>query len=680
MAGKGRRTGNSGQSLGSTLAGLIFKLIFAVVIIATILTLAQCTVRKPQSPTWDTHLSVPLINRVYSMSELVRRMDQPGVGFDVDSNVVFSITRDLDTFRLSPTDLSIPSFAYNASAQLGPISITPPTIAPMVVPVASIGPLAGQSGSIPSIPFTVVNDLPPVTSLTSATVSDGRVYIVVSNNLGIDLATATITLYDVGNSSLIGTQSFFLGLLNGDVDSLMFNLSGRTISNQLRATLDGTTAPGTILASGVQDVTTRAAFSSPFTVSAATTEVPSLSRSFSQAVQLGKSSPVHRATLASGTLTLSITNNTPLASTVEITMPDLILNGQQLVISQNVGANLSVSPSVNLAGYILSPTDSTMPQDLACAVSASTLGSGSGQVTVNQSQGFGVTADLSGLAIQSVTGIIAPTSVDVTPSDQSITVPQGFDSVQLSHATLSLDITNAVDLPGSLSLQITGNNGKTLNFSGTVQRGSVGSPVLSVITDTTVADFLWPLPSSLTITGSAIFGDSVTEGTLTSADFVHARVRIDAPLELILHQSVVRPGASEQSLDSNTMENIADHVTEARLVYTLNNHLPIGARVNLFLNGDSATSYSNPQVTINGLFVDAGTVNGSGIVTTATSTGEQTVLLDSTDIQVLRNPSLWIASQLTLDSTNGLPVRLTAQDYVGITGRIEIDYRFDGKF
>ena len=72
---------------------------------------------------------------------------------------------------------------------------------------------------------------------------------------------------------------------------------------------------------------------------------------------------------------------------------------------------------------------------------------------VDQNHSFDVTVDLSNLSLQSVTGVMVPTSVAINPVDQNITVPQGFDSVQLAGATLSLEITNAVDLPGSLSVQ-----------------------------------------------------------------------------------------------------------------------------------------------------------------------------------------------------------------------------------
>jgi hypothetical protein len=389
---------------------------------------------------------------------------------------------------------------------------------------------------------------------------------------------------------------------------------------------------------------------------------------------------VYQATLGGGTLSISISNNTPLSSTVTLTLPDFIQGGLPLVVSRDIAANSSSNVNVDLTYASLVPRDSTYPQNISIDILASSPGSGVSQIAIAQNQSFGVSANMSGLWVQSVTGVMPPTDVVVDPVAQTIDVPQGFDSVQLTQATLSLEITNAVDLPGSLSLQLNGNNGKVLNLAGIITRGSTGAPVLSIITDSSVADFLWPLPSSLSLSGTVSFGDGVTVGTLTGNDFIHARVAIEAPFELIVHQSTVRPDVSSQDLDSSVMANIADHVTNARLVYTLNNHLPLGASFSLLLNGDSATAYTSPEVTIDNLFITAAPVNGSGIVTSAASTGEQIVALDSADIQVLRNPTLWIASQIILDSTGSQPVKLTGQDYVGIVGRIEIDYRFDGKF
>ncbi len=673
---KSRRRGESGNF---SLSGFLMKLLFGVVLILIVLTLSQCTVKKPQSPTWDTKLIVPLVNRTYPMAELIQKLGQDEIGFDADSNVIFSMTRELDTFRISQGDLSIGAMSYSLSQQLGTININTPAPATMNAPLSTIQPLA-LGGNIPASSFTLYNDPSPSSAMTSATVASGSLKITVNNNLGLDLDSVTVTLHDLLNGVPLGSHTFPSGILTGSSDSMNIDLSGETLSNQLRCILACHTPGGTLLVTGNQDITSTMSFSNPFTVSAATAQVPALSRSFSQNVGLNKSTAVYDATLQSGQLSLQIANNTPLSSSVVITLPDFLQNGSPMVISRNIFPFGNSSVNVNLAGVNLHPSDLTYPQSIPMNIAASSNGSGSGTVQINSTQGFDVTASLSGVTVASVTGVVAPTDVAISPVDQSIDVPQGFDSVQLAHATLSLEIINAVDLPGSLSLHLSGNNGKTLDLNGTIARGTGANPVVNTIVDSNVANFLWPLPSQLSLTGTATYGDGMAAGTLTNNDFVYARVSINAPFELIVHQSTVRPDISSEDMDTAAMNDIADHVTTARLVYTLNNHLPLGATFSLLLNGDSATAYSNPQVTINNLFVTAASVNGSGLVTTAVSTGEQFVDLDSVEVQVLRNPTLWIASQITLDSTGAVPVKLTAQDYITVTARAEIEYRFDGNF
>lgn len=676
--GRKRRSSN-GDSGGATLSGFILKSIFGVVLIVLILTLAQCTVKKPQSPTWDTRLIVPLVNRTYSMSELISKLGQDEIGFDADSNVIFSISRDLDTFQIQQADLTLGAVSAGVTQQLGPIEVTAPAATTLDVPLSSIAPLA-LGGAIPPTSFIITNDLPTFASMTTATVSSGQVWVVVHNNLGLDLDSITITLHDVGYGNPLGSQSFTSGVADGATDSMAFDLSGATISDQLRCILDCHTPGGTLLVTGVQDISTSLIFSTPFTVSAATAAVPALSRSFSENIGLNRSTAVYEAILGSGTLAMTIDNNTRLAVSVSITFPDFVQDGLTLTVYRDITADTSINVTVDLTGAILQPQDLTHPQDLSIQVEASSLGSGGNPVQINQNHSFGVTASLSSMSVVSVTGVVAPTDVVVDPVAQTIDVPQGFDSVQLASATLSLEITNAVDLPGSLSLQMNGDNGKVLNLAGTISRGSSANPVASLIVDSSIADFMWPLPSSLTLTGTVTFGDGSTTGTLTTSDFLHARISIDAPFELIVHQSTIRPDISSESMDTSAMNNVADHVTSARLVYTLNNHLPLGANFSLLLNDDSATAYSSPQVSIDNLFITAASVNGSGIVTSTATTGEQIVELDSADIQVLRNPTLWIASQITLDSTGSQPVKLTAQDFVNLVARIEVDYRFDGQF
>ena len=89
---------------------------------------------------------------------------------------------------------------------------------------------------------------------------------------------------------------------------------------------------------------------------------------------------------------------------------------------------------------------------------------------------------------------------------------------------------------------------------------------------------------------------------------------------------------------------------------------------------------TDPQVSfVNEISVAAAPTTGSLASDTA-STGYQTITIDSTDLQVLKNDPLYIGTEIILEDSNGQPVKLTNNDYLTVQGRIEVEYRFDGEF
>ena len=178
----------------SSLFRLVSKMLFGVVLAIVVLTLAQCTVKNPEAPTWDTKLTVPLMNRTYHMDELVRRMDQKGVEI-VNDTVKYSVSYSLDTVSLNADNLTTPNLSYDFSKQLGLISLTPPTMNPTTVDASTIQGLSlAIPGVVPPLDFSVPSNLPVIASYSSATVSSGQAYIVVTNNLGVPLNTASIQM------------------------------------------------------------------------------------------------------------------------------------------------------------------------------------------------------------------------------------------------------------------------------------------------------------------------------------------------------------------------------------------------------------------------------------------------------------------------------------------------------
>jgi len=421
-------------------------------------------------------------------------------------------------------------------------------------------------------------------------------------------------------------------------------------------------------------------FDGDLTVGSATAEIPALNRSFSDAVTLGEADAIYRATLTSGSLQLDIGNQTNLTADIDITFPDLVNGGTPLNIQRTVDPIASRSVTVDLTGYELTPIDSTLPQDIRVDVVAAIAGTAPQHVTISQSDQFMVDVSLSNLSFGTVVGVFSAVSTTLDPTQHEIDVPQGFDSVQLVSAVLTLDIENSIELPGNLNLTLLGNNGKSMVIAGAISPGTTDSAVTTRFIDSTVADFLSPVPSVITISGSAGFGDGVSEGSIKTGDYIRAGIDILAPFEIIIPETSVEPDIESTEIDQDDREAITNHVIEARLIYNVINRMPLGAKVNIYLSGDSATVISDPKVSfVDEIFVVAAPTIGS-IASDTVSTGYQQVVIDSIDLRVLDNDTLYIGTQIVLEDTNGQPVKLTAGDYLTVLGRIEVDYRFDGDF
>jgi hypothetical protein len=662
---------------GSPLFKLGTRLGLALVVVFIFLTLTQCTIERPKAPQWDTQLTVPVVNRTYLMPELIEKINQEGISLDGNS-VVFSISEDVDTFAISAEELRTDDLAFSVSQPLGNVDLTPPSVDPLAVSYLDIAGLS--AGVVLPVSFSQDTVLPPLDEYSSISIVNGAAVLSIGNNLGLDLDTVILELYDYQSGLLIGDTSFAGGLATGTSATATFDLGGKTLSNEFEVRLFCHTPGGTVLSADNKSLTTDIGFAQPLTVSSAQASVPTLSRTFSQSVDLNESEPVQSAVLADGQLTLNISNNAEFDATVQLTLPDLIYNGQPLVISRPVAGSGSIQVPVSLAGYELAPQDQSIPQQIAVEVLAATDGSGGAIVAIDQSDSFAVTADLAGLQFASITGVFNNTAASIDPSTQSIDVPEGFDYVELQQAVLALEIENHFNLAGDISVTVVGNNGKSLSISGVIDAALPGTPVTTLLIDSTVADFLNPLPSQIDISGSATFGDGSTVATINDADFVYAQVHVTAPLEVIIAQDTeVEADVESEDIDQEDIDVITDHVTEARFVYTIVNHLPLGVDVSIFLGGDSATLLSAPQVLIDGLSVGAAPTV-AGIVSDTISTGQQTIILDNADIQVLNNDTLFIGQQIILQGTGGQAVRLTGDDYVQVSGYLEVEYRFDGEF
>lgn len=679
----GRKSRNKAKESDRFLDSLLFKIsaraLLGLIIVTVFLTLAQCTIKSPESPSWDANLVIPVLNRTYQMDELIRKMDQDGVQMDSSGGVTFSIIQEIDTVRLDSSNLSTADIVYSTSERLGVISVDPPALSPITSAMSDVSGLSttlpGDSAFVPPIGFDLPSDMPAITSFASVTVSTGQAVVNVTNELGIDLDTAIVQIFDIAAGSVVAVDSFTSAISSGSSDSLTISLDGKTVSNQLRIDVHGHTPGGIVGQASTRYITVSLDFGSTLEVTAATAQVPALSRSFSQQVDLAESDRIDSASLVSGQLQIDFTNATVLSADMVVTIPDLLVAGTPLTVVDTLPAGQSGQVVVNLAGAMLIPSSQTVPQAIQIDVIAGSPGSGVGMVTVNATDSFRVDASLTNLGFGFVSGVFDSVSASIPNVHQSITVPTGFDSIQLASATLTVEIDNGVDIPGNVALQVQGDNGKTLNLVGNIEPSGLALSRTSIIRDTSIAAFLSPIPSAIDVSGSVTFGDGSYQGTISGNDVITGRIRVEAPLEMTIGESVVAIDIEEQNISQGSINKITDHVVRAVFIYNVINHLPIGATINILMGADTNTIYSSPQLRIDSITVNAAPTSAGGLVIDPLATGYQEILLDSADIRIIENDPLFIAPELILHSSNGQVIKLTQDDYITVIGRVEVQYR-----
>lgn len=672
---------------------IISKVGLGMLVVVLALTMMQCTVKSPKAPEWDTTLAVPIINRTYTMRELIEKADQDGLVMDSADNIVYTMDYDVDTISLDGSNLSVPDVSYSVSEVMGPIDLDPPVMAPVSTALSDIGPLsAAIPGTVPAVSFSVQNNLPAITSFTSATISSGTMRVIVSNQLGIDLDTVNILIYDVTNADTVDSYSFLSGIASGSVDTALFVLDGKTLSNSLRFQADCHNVATLILSASNLELSCTTEFAAGMTVSSATAQIPALSPiTFSQQAALGNPGDldvIQSADLTSGSLSLTVTNNTALDATLLVSLPDLDSSGTSFSVSQLVSAGANAVINRDVSNYTLIPTDQTLPQVIDIDVTASVAGSGVSFVTVNETDDFSVTASLTGLQFGSVTGVFASTEATFDPVVEALEVPEGFDGFGLVSTIIELEIENAVGLAGYIDLTLSDGSGKTLLISDSIAAAIGSSPTTTTITviDST---FLSPLPDSIIFSGSATFGDGVNPGTISANDYIVARIRITAPIEAIITETTLDTDIATESINQSDIEMITDHVREVRFIYTITNHLPLGASVQILMGGDTTrlagqdnqvipdyTLGANGELTITA----APTIDGIVPPDSVSTAGEQTIIISNAQLDFLQNDPLFIGTQITLAGSNGQPVKLTSNDYITITGYLEVDYHVDGNF
>jgi len=285
-----------------------------------------------------------------------------------------------------------------------------------------------------------------------------------------------------------------------------------------------------------------------------------------------------------------------------------------------------------------------------------------------------VSAQLTGLQAQQITGVLAPQQVTLPSFQETISVPSEFSAFHPADATLLLDIINGTGADATLNFQLTANNGNSLTVSGVALAGSAGAPTTSSIYEPNLAAFLDPFPDTISITGTATFGDSSTEVTISTTDFAFARVTLSAPLAVRIDSVTIEGTPEAQPVSGGDISEFTDNLESGTMHLEVANHLPISTVITIYVATDSALVYSAPDLQLGPISIAAGKTNISGIVFDTTRS-EIDLILTAADLQLFDSPTLFVGYRIFLPGSGGQVVRFTAADYLDLVAYFTVTMR-----
>jgi hypothetical protein len=627
----------------------------------------QCSPKTPTAPSWNTRLTIPLVKKSYDMVTLIEKMDEPSLKSDSLGNLFFNIEEDLDTIRLLGR-LVCDSVTKNFKDTLGTIKIAPSESKQVIFSTTDFH--FGGPGEVPPGSASVEADLDTFTSFYQVSIKQGYATLIVVNHLGFDLDSLKFDIIDKISSETLKTSIIPGGIQDNDSIIQKLTFIDETFFNQFAIQISAHT-PGGFLPS-LEDKYFSFDFSlDSLMVTQGIAKVPSFDLTTEEEMILPSNHIIDSAKVRTGSLFLDLYNFTNILAQMEVDFPEFEKNGEILKASRIIPAMGHSDLELSLNGYSFKPLSGN---SIKTQIKIQTNGSDDKLVFFSSSDSVTLSADLSEIAFSQISGRLEPTVVDIGEIQRDLDLPSGFENAHLKNANLSLDIHNGVNFPASLSVTVEGDKGQRLELFGNIEAGTPWATAETTIQEDELDPLLDPVPQRIVVTGKVTCGDGISSGIVNEEDFFFGEIEITSPLELILDSCQVQMDADSYNVNDDVKSLLEDQVNSSQMITKIESHLPLDAKVLIFLSKNKESIFSDPDLVIGPMDVPGGELDHNGLVV-ASRTSESTIGLDHEELQVFRNSPFYIAGKFDFPGTNGNMVKAKAEDFIQINSYIEFEVK-----
>ena len=637
-----------------------------------------CTVGKPQVPSTNLTISIPVANDTTTLQDIVdERSDFLSATEEGGIELNF-VTEFGEKDRREVGDrLSIAPVPNSFSIPVGEVKLPGRSL-----PAISIGAdfLSGRrvpSGQAFDSRFEV-----PLTGFQSLTIKEGILTLSLDNGLPSTLSSLRISLLDAGRGNA-AIDDLDIGRLDGGGQVVVpLVLDGKSISSDLLLALSGIVEDADDSGTGGNPTLDIRGALSELIVTEATAIMPPLEFSDHGVLDFQDHRiEVTMAAIREGRLAFKVRNDLPLTMEFQIALDDLIgpdgTVGQFTIDRLDPGQEREVS--LDLAHYLLVPAH---PLHLRLSFTGKTFPTLS-PVSFRSSGEVRVTAETDSLVFGRVEGRLNRLPLQLNEDSTEVDFPRGLDNIEFDRTTAEMYIKSGIGFRCEMELDIRGINKAgtegQLTIAGIFGRGDPDHPKdMIVIPDSRLlTGFLNLLPTQIKVKPSVFVGDGVSTEVIEPHHWVQldsvvlksdARFRVKAGTQ-------IHPEPIHREL-KDERERIDSHLVSALVFIAIENHTPLGVRIRLHASSRKGDVYASPQLTIPRqgdppIEVPPAPVGADGRVTRSV-VNEQTISITRDELRVFTQVGgVYTGVLVEIDATPG-DVELQASDFVAVQAATQI--------
>jgi hypothetical protein len=567
---------------------------------------------EPVLPTWDVDLTVPILDKTFTLGELVEK-DTTYLKVGAGNQIYYSTSEKLDATKIGD-NLKISDISTSASTKLGNFEIKNPGTISASIKAYDIFP--SLSSNLPPGNYIVPSNAPGQTVTTNFTAFDnfqqvtfdgGIIKVTVNNGLPVPLQFPNgLAIYNSNDLTTPILTLFENATINANSElTATADLAGKTLPANLSLKVT-VLSPG----SGGQQVyldvnqmfVTVSASLENLSIASASAKIPSqtepvvISDSFVLEPNEPQPDLINEVNFKSGSMKIKVVNGIDLGLNGSITLYNFVRKSDNtpLQIPLNIGRKNSASNTLtfnlNLADYKLV---GNLTNTVDYKVEVRTEDTGNEYRTVSKNDGLSAEITLQNIVIESISGKAKPREISF--EEQKIDLAGLKDyrekfkgSIKFDDIQVEINLVKTAQFTFDLNLKIKGVNTRTGKVDSIeiplAQRRFSGSTHRIVLnkSNSNIVNFInsfasQELPEYLIVSGSVFLNPNYEVGRVSSSDSVYGSVSVSFPASVGISNAVFEDTSEVNELSDESKKEI-DKTNYGKLFVEIENGLGVDVR------------------------------------------------------------------------------------------------------